>query len=107
MPTSHCLPVHGPRLDARLRGAGFTKLLAEVWPTMAARLDRSLSRRGVDRVAREDIVQDVAAEALAGGCRSARQRTSWAGPSPWGTTGGPTRADVWRAEETRSHCPLL
>lgn len=64
MPTSGCISVSGPRLEARLRAGGFTELFAEVWPAVAARLERSLSRRGVDRLSREDIVQDVAVRAL-------------------------------------------
>src|SRR5687767_5503945 len=52
--------------DARVSDReAWSVLLAQAWPAVAARLERSLSRRGVDRVAREDIVQDVAVRALA------------------------------------------
>lgn len=39
-------------------------LFEHVWPVVAARLERSLSTRGVDRVTREDIVQEVACRVL-------------------------------------------
>lgn len=60
--------------------ADWAVLLAEVWPTVAARLERSLSKRRVDRPAREDIVQDVALRALTRRVPfgSAEDLTGWA-----------------------------